>query len=72
MEQRRDGVRIAPGIHHRKVQLEDEIAVVPRRGVLADLQSAKQPVKVRRPRQVVIVFQRGQPQAFAKPARPQE
>jgi len=37
-----------------------------------DLQPAKQPVEIVGSRQVVIVLQRGQPQAFAKPARAQE
>ncbi len=67
-----DRVQIAAGIDHGKIPAHDEVAVVQRRGVLADLQPAKQPLEVSGPRQVVIVFQRGQPQAFAKPARAQE
>ena len=67
-----DGISITLGIDHGKVELEDEIAVMQRRGVLTDLQPAKHLFKIIRPRQVVIVFQRGQPQALAEPARAQK
>ena len=59
-------------VHHGKVEIEDEIAIVQRCRVLADLQPAEQPFEIVRPRQVVVALQRGQPQAFAEAARAQE
>ena len=67
-----DRVGIAPKTDHRKVELENKVLIMQRRGVLADLQSAKQPLEVRRSRQIVVILQRRQPQAFAKPARAQK
>lgn len=61
MQRRADGLGITHGVHQGEVPFHNEIAIVPRRGAVADLQVPEQMLELVRLGQIVVVLQGGKP-----------